>query len=254
MADQIVEFTRAGFNVENFLDSISKSIKIIGVGDQFDRFTDLVSFMFSELSLVTYAWSECFKYDDIRCLDSKHVKKNSKYTDIYLNIKGFPSIIDFYKISLHRIKNGDFSTFSFETLGKYSSGLVSSMTEICDREVPGSCKYFKPYINGSPRIKFWEFSFTNRVTGENISILDVYKMYISGSTEFDAGITMVDRPDEDQVIYGFGITTSVKIVKMDIDDRPARANLALIVTDVIIIPDNIVCKFGFAKLVLQSFK
>lgn len=264
MADQLVEFTRAGFCVESFLDAVSKSIKFIGSipaedlmdsTDQVESFTDLVSFVFGESSPVTYAWTENFKYENVRCLDSKHTKKNAKYTDIYLNMEGFPAIIDFYKISLRRSGAGNFSAFNFETLRKYSSGLISSMAEICDKEVPGSCKNFKPYINGSSRIQFWEFSFTDRVSGENISMLDVYKKYISGgSIEFDAGISMVKQPEVDRVVYGFGINTSVKIVKMNIDGQEPRANIALVVSDVIIVPDNIVCKFGFAKLVLQSFK
>lgn len=263
MANKVVEFARNGFNVESFMDAISRSIRkfgpvnineLIDSDDQINKFTDLISFTFNENQAVAFIWDNIRDYNDVECETTREVKKNSKYTDVYVETLNFPALIDFYKIKPHLNAFGGYNTFLLNSLHKYSHGLQETICKISQFATGKKLNGFKPYINPKSGMNFWKFEFNHATTGESLTMDDVYKLYISGSMEFTTNIVMSHLSDNDEIAYGFGICSNVKFVKTEIPARDDIVNPAFIISDFIIIPDNMICKFGMAKLVLQQFK
>lgn len=251
--------SRPEVSVEGFLDAIAISLTTFGridiedllVDDRIERYTDLVRYIFNEGDPAVFVWADGYDYDRVEFSTSGDTKRGAKYTDVYLKMQHFPALVDFYKIDYRRSPSGAYNMCTFETLRNYSSGLSGIMGHICDSAAPDCRKCTNPYVNRGSQMKFWKLVFTND-TGP-LEMTDVYRLHGSGSDEFNTEIVPAPEPAVGDTVYGLGMSFDVKLIKNETVSPPI-VNVALVVSDVILVPDNMIGKLGFAKILLRKKK
>lgn len=220
---------------------------ILDDGYSICNFLQLIDNLFSDhqSGRSMYTWSVNDDDDNVDFKIHGSEKRTGKYSTVYIESKNVPILVDFYKINSKFYNT--FMMHGFESLD-HPQGLKSMLDNVCSIAWEDT-NVGKMYVNSSSKTKFWKFLFYNIVDDERkyIDMSEAFEMFTSG-LHFNCDIVSEIAPGHGECAFGFGIGKIAKVIK---NETHETINPVIVLSNFIIIPDNMIKKMGFIKLMLK---